>query len=298
MTINANTKLKSKIRSGLYGLILGDTIGSRFEFIGSGFVNPLSIDEILDTDNVFGHKGYTDDTIFTLLALEAFNRSKSINHVDLPLHRKTYRRYLESPETAYSPNGRMFDIGNTTRNSLGCELDVTSDYNSGNGVLMRFLPYAAWGYAKFDSFDAESYNQFIESSVQITHGSVRTIKTADVFFRTIKFLLDDNNKECSYNAIKNYCDNNKLTVENASFAGFCDDSLLFCYLTRHSSFETLVQDGIKFGGDVDTNLAIAGQLFGISNPVKTEILWNRYRGKIHKPEIIESLIESFLNNYF
>lgn len=131
-----------RFKGSLFGLILGDIIGSYYEFSSRCPKSIPDLEQIAKLKNIFGIPlGYTDDTILTLLAMDAFvDDLGEFNAITQHKHAASY--LFES--TKWSPNGKCFDIGITTRNSL-ISLDwqgKTSSENSGNGVLMKLAPYA------------------------------------------------------------------------------------------------------------------------------------------------------------
>lgn len=293
MTSTFATRCSDRITASIYGLILGDMIGSRYEFSrrqteyeSVEFRKHNTISSILENPNVFGHHGYTDDSIFALLAIESFNK---LEVFDSYHQWKTARRYLEDPLTAYSPNGRMFDIGNSTLKSLaeyGSHPSKQNECNSGNGVIMKLAPYAAWAINVPNRCDR---NIFFDDVTNLTHGSVDTIVTTRGFGNALlDVFLETNNTEVIDSYILPEDEYNAH-----SYQGYCVDSLHFLANNRYRKLSDIAFEAIRLGGDVDTNLAIAYQYLGAERPHIMICFWELYKQTLKNHEVIDKLVSDF-----
>jgi len=132
---------RSPFRGSLLGLAVGDAIGATVEFMPPGSFAPL-------TDMVGGGTfnlapgEWTDDTSMALCLAESLIEKRAFDPVD------QLERYDRWYRTGYlSSNGRCFDIGITTCNSLH-RFEQThepypgpdSPHTAGSGSLMRLAP--------------------------------------------------------------------------------------------------------------------------------------------------------------
>src|SRR5215831_8754523 len=142
----------------LIGACIGDAAGATLEFLGRK-PTPADVDRALTLSGggVFhlAPGQMTDDGELTLCLARALSASTSFSIERIA---QSYARWIES---------RPFDIGNTTRSSLGCFLDHewkgicdTDGYapamsraasracmdSKANGSLMRSSPLGIWGY--------------------------------------------------------------------------------------------------------------------------------------------------------
>ncbi len=283
-----------RLRGSLYGLILGDIIGSYFEFTAPSSRSYPDLNALKHGLNVFKARfGYTDDTILTLHSMEAYIDSAGMYRP--LLHVCAWHQYLEG-SSPWSPTGTCFDIGLSTRRSLQEPAWVGKDApkHSGNGVLMKLLPFA-WHMA-CDPRGIINPDEFLESIARITHGSHDTVRTAQIMGKVLARLLQGVSWKVARACIKDSYPAQHALDTDRRFSGYCDDSLTLAFhLMDHSyDWQEAIRTILSLGGDTDTNAAIFGQLYGAAYPDEMARLYLPHRCDIHRADDIEQLTDSFL----
>ncbi len=239
----------------MMGAIIGDIVGSRFEFN-----NHKSKIFTLFTPKCF----FTDDTVMTLAVANALNEYESVT--DLDAFRQTLIKSMHEvgscyPDCGYGGNFYSWIAGKKTE-----------PYNSyGNGSAMRVSP-AAW-YAK--SLDeAES---LAKATAEVTHNHPEGIKGAVSVAGAIYLARTG----CTMDEIKEYVSRFykiEFTLDEIrpdyEFYETCQDSVpqAFEAFFESVSFEDAIRNAVSIGGDSDTIAAIAGSVaeafYGIDNNLK------------------------------
>lgn len=223
---------------GIIGAIIGDIVGSRFEFN-----NYRSTDFEFLNDRCF----FTDDSVMTIAVADwVTNKRQTDRHLALYL-REWGRKY---PNRGY---GGMF-----LRWLLSKEL--SSPYNSfGNGSAMRVSPCG---------FYAQSLDEALflaKQSAEVTHNHPEGIKGAQSVAAAIYLAKTGSSKAI----IKEYIENNfgydlsrtcdeirRVYKFNETCQETCPEAII-AFLESHD-YESAIRLGISIGGDSDTIGAITG----------------------------------------
>ena len=133
----------SKIYSGIMGLVVGDALGVPVEF------NRRDSFHVTD---MIGYGTYdlppgtwSDDSSMTLATVESIARLGRISTDDIM---QNFYRWTD--ENAFTPYGKLFDIGYATQEAIhryACGTPARKcggkgERDNGNGALMRILPLA------------------------------------------------------------------------------------------------------------------------------------------------------------
>jgi len=237
----------------MLGAIIGDIVGSRFEFN-----NHLSTDFDLFTPEC----DFTDDTICTIAVADALLK-------DIPFAESLRYWCRKYPHPKGSYGGSFF-----------CWLSSENPqpYNSfGNGSAMRVSP-CAWL-----SNDMETVLSTAMLSVACTHNHPEGVKgalcVAECIFRgrffhgkhSIKQLVEDRygytlNATCTeIRKNKSFNETCQVTVPQA----------IICFL-ESDDFESAIRLAVSIGGDSDTIAAITGSIaeayYSIPENIKTKAL--------------------------
>lgn len=240
---------------GIIGAIIGDIVGSRFEFN-----NYRSTDFEFLNDRCF----FTDDSVMTIAVADwVTNKRQTDRHLALYL-REWGRKY---PNRGY---GGMF-----LRWLLSKEL--SSPYNSfGNGSAMRVSPCG---------FYAQSLDEALflaKQSAEVTHNHPEGIKGAQSVAAAIYLAKTGSTKAI----IKEYIENNfgydlsrtcdeirRVYKFNETCQETCPEAII-AFLESHD-YESAIRLGISLGGDSDTIGAITGGIaaayYGIPNSIIEEV---------------------------
>ncbi|MBQ2753627.1 MAG: ADP-ribosylglycohydrolase family protein [Firmicutes bacterium] len=244
----------------MYGAILGDIIGSPYEF-----------DRGDKTKNfpLFGRDAYfTDDSIMTLAVAEAFMYVSEAES-DEAIKKKVSGSLLKW--------GRKYPFAGYGTSFLGWLYDDDhKPYGSfGNGSAMRVSP-VAWF---FD--DLETVLRMARLSAEVTHDHPEGIKGAQATAAAIFLARKGAKKE----EIKEYIE----AMFGYDLSRSCDEIRPFyrhvesCMETvpeaitafiEGNSFEDVIRTAVSLGGDADTLTAIAGSIaegfYGVPDSLKKE----------------------------
>ena len=242
----------------MYGAILGDIIGSPYEFdMGNKSKEfPLFLQE----------SRFTDDTVMTIAVAEAF--------LDVPDDEAVIRQRLIWSMQKWGE--RYPDAGYGARfiRWLGCR--NPQPYNSwGNGSAMR-VSSVAWLYQ-----DLDMVRRMARLSAEVTHNHPEGIKGAEATASAI-FLGRTGHSKAE---IKDYIE----TEFHYDFSRTCDEirpnyrHVESCQETvpeaitaflEGDSFEDVIRTAVSLGGDCDTLTCIAGSIaegyYGVPEELKQE----------------------------
>jgi len=297
---------KARFIGSLQGLILGDIIGSYHEFSQPAAREYPELNALKHQSNVFGMGfSYTDDTILTLESMEAFVASGG--YFDEAIQLKHASAYVEH-QSHWSPNGRCFDVGISTQRSLleGDWPDKTSEQYSGNGVLMRLLPFA-WYYAcQFVPRQSETISSntplqthFFDQATNLTHGSEKTLTTARLMGELLTKLLFGIPWREARQGFEECYPRNRID-RTRSYRGYCEDSLVLAIalMDEQMSWEEGIAQILSLGGDTDSNAAIFGQLYGACYPDAIRTRYAPHKPDIFRAKDIDSLVDDFVTSIF
>lgn len=249
----------------MYGAIIGDIVGSRWEFNPTNEYNF----ELLSKEN-----GFTDDTICTIAVADAL------------LHNKDFGESIHEWCNKYPhPMG-----GYGGRFSQWVHSDNPQPYNSfGNGSAMRVSPVAFWFYDENEMLDAAA------ATALPSHNHDEGIKGAQTVALAIYKAMQYNNH--NYQEAPKHID--EILEECVKFSGYdinmpkssvlnrfdetCQGTVPVALkiISMSTSYVDAVRLAVSLGGDADTLGAIVGSI--------AEAIWGTpYR---LRDEIIEFLPE-------
>lgn len=278
-----NTR-ENKTYGGLFGFCVGDALGVPVEFSTREEREQDPIKEMRAYGTYHQPFGtWSDDTSLTICLIDAINKGYSIQRVA-----KNFVNFYE--KGYFTPYGEVFDIGNSTRDSIIklCEgknpIDCggRSENNNGNGSLMRVLPIAFYG----KKLNKQELVKLIDENSSLTHGHNRS-KLACVFYvefaiqiiegyekeealdRTITF-VNSNCMKLYSNEFRNFEKilSKKIvnvTREEIKSTGYVIDTLEAVLWTffHADGYRDAILKAINLGGDTDTIAAIVGGIAGI-----------------------------------
>lgn len=242
----------------MYGAILGDIIGSPYEF---DMGNKSKEFPLFSRNSMF-----TDDTIMTLAVAEAF--------IDAPDDDETIRSRLINSMQKW---GRLYPrAGYGLRFSDWLESDDPQPYNSwGNGSAMR-VSSVAWLFN-----DITTVRRMARLSAEVTHNHPEGIKgaeaTASAIFlartgstkQEIKEYMD---REFEYSLVLS-CDEIRPNYHHVESCQETVPEAVTAFL-EGESFEDVIRTAVSLGGDCDTLTCIAGSIaegfYGVPEELKAE----------------------------
>lgn len=273
------------VKGAIFGLAVADALGVPVEFESREKLNKNPVNEMLGFGSHDVPKGtWSDDTSMALCTLNSIAQKGEIDLVDNILE------FSKWAEDGYmTPHGEMFDIGRTTltslRNYWDCKNVYTcggkSEYDNGNGSLMRIIPVSLFNYLKNLS-QKESIQNIHEVSA-LTHAHERSLIACGIYDFIVQELIICPEKlsvntalkkaekyYADYQEIKHYKKlfDEKFTYSDISLiksSGYVVDTLeaaIWCLLNT-DSYKECVLKAINLGDDTDTVGAVAGGLAGI-----------------------------------
>lgn len=239
----------------MYGAILGDIIGSPYEFDRGNKTRDFPL---FSRDSEF-----TDDTVMTIAVAEAF--------MDAPDDETEIHRRLIQSMHKY---GQAYpDAGYGGRFAMWLFLEGEEPYNSfGNGSAMR-VSSVAWLYD-----DLDTVRRMARLSAEVTHNHPEGIKGAEATASAI-FLARTGSTKAEIKAyieqefhydLSRTCDQIRPSYYHVESCQETVPEAITAFLDGES-FEDLIRTAVSLGGDCDTLTAIAGSIAEGFNGVPDEL---------------------------
>lgn len=244
----------------MYGAILGDMIGSPYEFdMGS---------KTKDFPLFCRYSHFTDDSVMTIAVAEAFLDTR--NERDDNVIRKALIRSMQRWGRRYP------DAGYGARFIWWLDDPNPQPYNSwGNGSAMR-VSAAAW---LFD--DLDTVRRMARLSADVTHNHPEGIKGAEATAAAI-FLARTGTAKTKIKAyiesefgydLSRTCDEIRPGYRHVESCQQTVPEAVTAFL-EGENFEDVIRTAVSLGGDCDTLTAIAGSMaegfYGVPETLKTE----------------------------
>ena len=244
----------------MYGAILGDIIGSPYEFDRG--------DKTKDFSLFCKHSRYTDDTVMTIAVADAFLAG------ELEMEDEIIRRRVVMKMQEY---GRMYPYagyGGKFRRWLRSQ--NPQPYNSwGNGSAMR-VSSVGW---LFD--DLDTVQRMARLSAEVTHNHPEGIKGAEATAAAIFLARTGSTKaeikafieENFYYNLNRTCDEIRPEYYHVESCQETVPEAITAFL-EGQSFEDVIRTAVSLGGDCDTLTCIAGSIaeafYGVPEELKVE----------------------------
>ena len=260
----------------MFGAILGDMIGSPYEFDMGNKSKEFPLFSKRST--------YTDDTVMTIAVADVFLNESLLMNEDV------IRQSLIESMHKY---GKLFpNAGYGGRFGMWLFLDGTEPYNSwGNGSAMR-VSSVAW---LFD--DLGMVRLMARLSAEVTHNHPEGIKGAEATASAIFLARTGRSKAEIKRYIENEfgydlsrtCDEIRPGYHHVESCQETVPEAITAFL-EGESFEDVIRTAVSLGGDCDTLTCIAGSIaegfYGVSEQLKQECL-NRL------PDELKTVLEQF-----
>lgn len=246
----------------MFGAILGDMIGSPYEFDMGNKSKEFPLFSKRST--------YTDDTVMTIAVAEAFLDD------NLTMDENAIRQRLIESMHKY---GKLFpNAGYGGRFGMWLFLDGTEPYNSwGNGSAMR-VSSVAW---LFD--DLGMVRLMARLSAEVTHNHPEGIKGAEATASAIFLARTGRSKAEIKTYIENEfgydlsrtCDEIRPGYHHVESCQETVPEAITAFL-EGESFEDVIRTAVSLGGDCDTLTCIAGSIaegfYGVPEELKLECI--------------------------
>lgn len=293
-------KIKNEDRyvAAMIGLVVGDALGVPVEFKSRAELNANPIMDMIGYGTHNQSAGtWSDDSSMAVATMEWLSETGN-KELDYTLLMDKFSNWLLYGD--YTPYGNTFDCGISTSRAImnygrGMEplqCGGQSDYDNGNGSLMRILPAALWKSAELAGEEVDGAD-FIFNISAVTHAHVRSKIGCLIYSKLIADLLYDLNgdkfdavqkslltcksylemiddKQTAYEIGKytrlwNLDTFKNLDEEAIKSTGYVVDTLeaaIWCFLNT-DSYKDCVLKAVNLGDDTDTVGAVAGGLAGL-----------------------------------
>jgi len=271
-----------QVYGAVIGSCVGDALGVPVEF--------KSRNSLLDNP-IVGMTGFgtwnqpagtwSDDSSMIFCTIEALLEGYSLVSIA--------ERFMKwHREGHWTPYGKVFDIGSTTKMALD-NLKTTAspdlaglndEYSNGNGSLMRILPIAFITYRL--SFEKRA--QIVSEVSSITHAHRRSVIACVILVEFASYLLQGYDRYTSYTLMQQtikehygsdmqithfplvYTDISERSAESIRSGGYVVDTLeaVFWCVLKYHSYRDVVLRAVNMGGDTDTTGCVAGGLAGLA----------------------------------
>jgi ADP-ribosyl-[dinitrogen reductase] hydrolase len=300
---------RNYLKDLLYGFCVGDALGVPVEFESREYLKKNPVTK-MGSGGVHdqGIGVWSDDSSLTFCLAESIIEGYDI-------HRLSNKFIKWKNEGFWTATGEVFDIGNTTRQSIinlskGVHPRLAGGLNeidNGNGSLMRILPLVIL----LKDLPIEKRFDLVKEVSSITHSHNRSVISCFYYLEFALQIMEGNDKFEIYENLKisisNFLNSNEiysnelihfdrllngniyeLEEELIQSGGYVIQTLeasIWCLLTTNN-YEEAVLKAVNLGGDTDTTGAVtgglAGLIYGFETIPKTWVVSIRKRNKINK----------------
>lgn len=262
----------------MIGAIIGDIVGSRFEFDNYKSKDFEMFDEKCE---------FTDDSVMTLAVAKTLQLYETITDMD------EFKKHLV--EVMHEVGMRYPHCGYGGRFYVWMMKNQTEPYNSfGNGSAMRVSPVAWFA----DSL--EECEVLATATAEVTHNHPEGIKGAVVVATAIFLARTGHSMDEIKEYVKQY-----YTIdftldeirENYGFYETCQESVpqaLEAFF-ESTDFEDAIRNAISVGGDSDTIASITGSVaeafYGVNEDMKNTAL-------SYLDSYLSEIAENFINKFY
>ena len=276
---------RNKIIGGLLGLCIGDALGLPVEFKPRSALKATPVTDMIGYGTHNQPPGtWSDDSSLTFCLAESLCNGLNLQDIAAKFIKWLYEGY-------WTPYGKVFDVGNTTRIAIArlkegvnpLEAGPDDEFSNSNGSLMRILPLAFY----LEKSDIEQQFEITHQVSCLTHRHLRSQIACGIYIQVAINLFKGNTPEEAYESMKctvsDYyskwpyitelhhfkriieSDISRLPENAIKSSSYVVDTLeasLWCLLNSNSYADTVLT-AVNLGGDTDTLGAVAGGLAGI-----------------------------------
>lgn len=274
------------IKDALFGLAVGDALGVPVEFKSRQTIKQNPVIDMIGYGTYNLPPGtWSDDSSLTFCLAEALTQDFELNVIG-----QNFVKWYN--ENFWTPHGRVFDIGNTTKQAIcnlstGTRPDLAGGFDeneNGNGSLMRILPLI---FLIKDNEINQRY-QITKQVSSITHGHIRSVICCFYYLEFARQLLNKENKFIIYKNLQstisdyltslsidpteialfdrllkaNISELQEEQIQSSCYVVHTLEASIWCLLTT-DSYEGAVLKAVNLGQDTDTTGAVTGGLAGL-----------------------------------
>ena len=289
----------AQARAALLGLAVGDALGVPIEF------QPRAARR---QDPVTGMRAFgthhqpagtwSDDSSLTFCLAETLARTDG--RTGEPDLHDFARRSINWLNLAYwTATAETFDVGNATRVAINRlergtapkQAGPDSEFDNGNGALMRILPLVFHDTWRAKNLDLNAAFALTEAVASVTHGHPRSTLGCFLYLLVARGLLAGLSPTAAYAQMRelanSWLENGGIRavveakhyrwwvlsgelvnqpedkMSSTGYVGHTLEAALWCLL-KHESYAATVLAAVNLGDDTDTTGAVAGGLAGLA----------------------------------
>ena len=304
---------KNYLKDLLYGVCVGDALGVPVEFESREYLkfNPVTK---MGSGGVHdqGIGVWSDDSSLTFCLAESIIEGYDIH--------KLANKFIKWKNEGYwTATGEVFDIGNTTRQSIinlsnGIHPTMaggSDEIDNGNGSLMRILPLVIL----LKDLPIDKRFDLVKEVSSITHAHIRSIISCFYYLEFALQIIEGKDKFEIYENLKisisNFLNSNEIyrsefihfyrllnrnineleedAIQSGGYVIQTLEASIWCLLTS-DNYEESVLKAVNLGGDTDTTGAVTGGLAGLLFGFKS--IPEKWISFIRKPNQINKLLHS------
>jgi ADP-ribosylglycohydrolase len=304
--------LTSRLRGGIYGLLVGDALGVPYEFSAP---EQLPAREQLEMEPPPGFPRahgrvppgtWSDDGAQALCLLASLLDRDRLDLADFSA------KLLAWYEQGYlAVDGVVFDVGVQTGRAFralasGVEpraAGPAEERDNGNGSLMRVLPLALWHTGDDAALVHDAYEQS-----RVTHGHARSRVCCALYCLWVRRTLESDAEPwvaatATLRAMLVPGSDEEEALEwhvrpdepaEGKGSGYVIDTLRSArqVASAHDSYEAVVKAAIALGNDTDTTACVAGGLAGVRHGEGG--IPERWRSALRGRELVDPLLEALV----
>ncbi|KPE50516.1 ADP-ribosylglycohydrolase family protein [Chryseobacterium indologenes] len=279
--------MENMVKAGIFGVCIGDALGVPVEFRSREQLKRSPVTKMRALGTHHQPAGtWSDDSSLALCLADSLCNGYNPENIAL--------KFLQWYNAEiWTPHGHVFDIGIATRQAIykiskGLAPQLCggiSEYDNGNGALMRILPLLFY----IKNFKIEQRFDIIKEVSSITHAHIRSVLACFIYLELLLEIVNgaeknkayekmqsslihflDYNPVCSQNEIdqferilKNHiADYPEDEIKSSGYVLHSLEASLWCFLNSESYSEAVLK-AVNLGEDTDTTGAITGGIAGI-----------------------------------
>lgn len=282
-----DNEFEYRIKSGLFGVAIGDALGVPVEFKTRHFLKSNPVKDMMGFMCWHQPPGtFSDDSSLAFCTAESLCKGFDVEDIAI-----TFVKWME--EGYWGAHHKVFDIGGTTRHSLARVVKGESarfsgnffEEDNGNGSLMRILPLVFYLHKEKD---VEIIYQKVKEVSSITHAHFRSVFACFIYviyclellkgvdkikaYKNMQNIVSDFLSDKKFNPIeiqlfdkilkKNIAEYPENKIESSGYVLHSLEASFWCFL-NWNTYEASVLEAVNLGDDTDTTAAITGGLAGI-----------------------------------
>ena len=304
-------KTRNYIKDILYGVCVGDALGVPVEFESREYLKKNPVTKMCSGGvHDQGIGVWSDDSSLTFCLAESIIEGYDIHNLA--------NNFIKWKNEGYwTATGEVFDIGNTTRQSIinlsnGIHPTLAGGFNeidNGNGSLMRILPLVIL----LKNFPIEKRFDLVKEVSSITHAHNRSVISCFYYLEFALQIMEGKDKFEIYENLKisisNFLNSNEIysnesihfdRLLNGNINELQEDAIqsggyiiqtleasIWCLLTTKTYHEAVLK-AVNLGQDTDTTGAVTGGLAGLMYGF--ESMPKKWIITIHKKNEINKLV--------